>query len=102
MHAGGRGCGEESGVTTVSRQDCLEWVTSNAVTGKSHSKSKNQEVFGPHPPVLMQAMQGPLRHFVQWKIYPLQIFVMCHISQPVAHTDLPAEGFIGPAGRGAE
>lgn len=65
--------------------------------GNHTASQKNGEVFGPHPPV-----QGPWWYFVQWKIYPFQIFVMCHISQPVAQADLPAEGFIGPAGGGTE
>lgn len=29
-------------------RSCLEWVTPKAATGKSHSKSKNRQEFGPH------------------------------------------------------
>lgn len=64
---------------------------------------ENWEVFGHHPPVLTQAMKLlSLCYFVEWKINPLQILVMCHISQPSARADLPAEDFTVPLGRRRE
>lgn len=88
LHAGGRGCGEESGVTTV--RASTEWP--QVLPGMGHSQSSNWEITQQvkksgrvwPPPVLKQAMQGPLWCFVQWKIHPLLVFVMCPISQPVA------------------
>lgn len=61
---------------------------------------KNWKVFGHHPPVLTSAMKLlSLCYFVEWKIYPLQVFVMCHISQPGVQADLPAEDLIAPLER---